>query len=127
MTQETINHYNPKDEFYTSENCYITELWNSKSDNVSIARARVRPSETTKWHRLAGITERYVIIQGCGSVEVGNLPVGIVTVGDVVVIPPMSAQRISNSGTEDLIFLAICSPRFEAAAYQEIEDDLNKD
>jgi|YelNatPaOPRAMG01_1025707.scaffolds.fasta_scaffold221680_1 hypothetical protein len=47
-------------EFYISEKCFITELSNSADDpDVSIARARVEPGVTARWHRLKGISERY--------------------------------------------------------------------
>ena len=79
------------------------------------------PGVTTRWHRLSGISERYVILEGSGSVEVGDLPPKQVETGDMVTIPPMCRQRISNTGSQDLIFLAICSPRFLPEAYQDIE------
>jgi oxalate decarboxylase/phosphoglucose isomerase-like protein (cupin superfamily) len=43
--------------------------------------------------------------------------------GDVVLIPPGCRQRISNVGNEDLIFLAICTPRFRDEAYEDIDPD----
>ena len=124
MAKETIQHYKPSAEFYISEDCYINELWNNATDaEVSIARARVLPSVTTKWHRLEGIVERYMILEGQGRVEVGDLPATDVSAGDVVIIPAMSAQRITNTGSEDLVFLAICSPRFVQSAYQELTSE----
>ena len=61
------------------------------------------------------------MLQGVGSVEIGDLPPHRVTAGDVVIIPPQVRQRISNIGTDDLVFLAICSPRFTGAAYVDLE------
>jgi hypothetical protein len=82
-------------EFYISEGCFITEWLNTPDDPaVSIARARVPPGVTTRWHRLAG---------------------------DVVSIPAACAQRIANTGAGDLVFLAVCTPRFVQEAYEEIE------
>ncbi|MFV1921442.1 MAG: cupin domain-containing protein [Methylotenera sp.] len=104
---------------FTAEGCYITELSNIADDpEVSIARARVEPNVTTTWHRLNGVTERYCIISGEGVVEIGENPPKVVVSGDVVIIPPMTRQRISNTGKTDLIFLAICSPRFTPACYE---------
>ena len=100
-------------EFYISEKCQITELSNSPDDpETPIARARVKPGMTTRWHWLEGTTERYYIISGLGVVEVGALPPQRVNAGDVVRIPPMCRQRITNTGPEDLVFLSICPPRF---------------
>lgn len=121
--KECIKHLNLTDEFYTQEGCYITEISNSPADpGISIARARVEPGVTTKWHRLRGTTERYYILRGEGIMEVGNLPPQEVNTGDVVLIPPLCRQRISNSGTNDLIFLAICTPRFCNDAYEDIDN-----
>lgn len=52
-------------EYYFKEGCYILELSNDPDDpNVSIARAKVSPGQSTKWHWLTGTVERYVILQG---------------------------------------------------------------
>ncbi len=125
MTISTrVRQFKAGNEFYTSEGCYITEVSNSADDpEVSIARARVEPGVTTRWHRLHNTVERYVIVHGSGRVEIGNLPPTDVREGDVVLIPPMCRQRITNFGSEDLIFLAICTPRFRDQAYEEINDD----
>jgi len=71
-----------------------------------------------------GITERYVILTGTGLVEVGELTSQEVRCGDVVIIPPGCTQRISNHGEVDLVFLAICTPRFTPAAYEDLESDV---
>ena len=121
--KETIKQQNLKEEFYTPEKCYVTELSNTPEDpDVSIARARVEPGVTTRWHRLKGTFERYFIISSRGIVEIGEKPPREVIVGDVVLIPPMCRQRIINIGAEDLIFLAICSPRFSQDVYEDIEE-----
>lgn len=73
--KETIKKQNLKKEFYTAEKCYVTELSNTQDDpDVSIARVRVKPGVTTRWHRLKGTCERYFIISGRGLVEVEKLP-----------------------------------------------------
>ncbi len=113
-----------EDEFYTPEKCYITELSNTKNDpDTSIARARVRPGVSTRWHRLKGTIERYYIVSGSGRVEIGELPAQPVNAGDMILIPAMCRQRITNIGTDDLIFLAICTPRFTQESYEDIEAD----
>ncbi|HMS81746.1 MAG TPA: hypothetical protein PKC20_19920 [Burkholderiaceae bacterium] len=37
-------------------------------------------------------------------------------------LPPMCRQRIANTGETDLLFLAICTPRFEPGCYESLED-----
>jgi oxalate decarboxylase/phosphoglucose isomerase-like protein (cupin superfamily) len=39
----------------------------------------------------------------------------------VVIIPPQCHQRITNIGTEDLIFYALCTPRFSNQIYEDTE------
>jgi len=109
-------------EFETAERCAILEVSNSVDDSaVSIARARVAAGVTTAWHRLHGTAERYLIISGEGIVEVGNDLRDTVTAGDVVWIPPDAAQRIINTGDDELLFYAICTPRFEPACYDALD------
>jgi mannose-6-phosphate isomerase-like protein (cupin superfamily) len=121
---ETIKRINLGAEFYTPEKCYIIELSNKPDDpDASIARVRVVPGVTTRWHRLKGTTERYVILEGSGRVEVGSLTPQDVSAGDVVLIPPLCRQRITNLGRGDLIFLAVCTPPFRAEVYEDIDSD----
>jgi mannose-6-phosphate isomerase-like protein (cupin superfamily) len=112
------------DEFFTDELCYILETWNREDDpDVSVARARVEPGVTTRRHRLAGIAERYLILSGSGRVEVEGIPAQSVGPGDLIYIPPDQGQRIANTGDGDLVFLAICTPRFVPEAYLDVETD----
>lgn len=112
-------------EFYTPERCHIIEWSNTPDDPaVSIARARVEPGITTRWHRLTGTVERYVILEGTGRMEVGGRPAREVGPGDVVHIPAGCPQRIANTGERDLIFLAVCTPRFRPEAYEDMEQFL---
>ena len=121
--QPHIRRHTAAAEYYTDERCYINELANIEADPAtSIAQARVRVGVTTRWHRLEGITERYVILSGLGRVEVGELAPQQVGPGDVVMIPPGCRQRIACLGDTELIFLAICTPRFRPEAYEDIDN-----
>jgi mannose-6-phosphate isomerase-like protein (cupin superfamily) len=109
-------------EFWTEEGCYILEVSNGSDDEAaSIARARVEPGVTTRWHRVNGTAERYVILEGNGRVEIGDLTPQDVKPGDVVLIPPGVRQRIANIGSSNLVFFAICTPRFRTEAYEDLE------
>lgn len=121
--QPPILRAHPGAEVFIEEGCYILELANSEDDpDMSIARARVEPGVTTRWHRVVDTLERYVILDGTGRVEVGDLPPQEVQAGDVVLIPPSLRQRIANVGPGDLVFLAICTPRFRPEAYEDAGD-----
>jgi mannose-6-phosphate isomerase-like protein (cupin superfamily) len=121
--KEAIRRFDASAERYTPEQCYILELSNTVEDPAaSIARARVAPGVMTRWHRLKETTERYVILEGTGRVEIGGLPPQEVRAGDVALIPPSCHQRIANIGSGDLVFLAICTPRFRPEAYEDIDE-----
>lgn len=108
-------------EAFTEERCFILEQWNHASDvDVSIARARVEPGVTTALHSLS-VHERYVVIRGQGQMEVEGLAPAPIESGDVVLVPAGNKQRVTNTGEEDLIFLCICTPRFEPRHYRDEE------
>lgn len=109
-------------EYMTPERCRILETWGRPDDDaVSIARATVETGVTTQWHRLHGVDERYLIVQGTGSVEVGDLGPETVKPGDVVVIPAETRQRITNIGEDELVFYCICSPPFVPECYEALD------
>ena len=121
-------------ESWFEEGCYITECLNIPADAaLSVARARVPPRTTTRRHRLDGIVERYVILSGRGLVEIGGgsddggqatddtATVAELGPGDIAVIPAGVSQRITNLAASDLVFLAICTPRFIHEAYCDLE------
>jgi mannose-6-phosphate isomerase-like protein (cupin superfamily) len=120
--QTQILKANEAEEYYFEEGCFILELSNSSADlDVSIARARVKAGVTTKLHRLKGVVERYVILSGIGEVDITGLEPQQLSAGDVVIIPSLCPQRITNIGTEDLVFLAICTPRFTEEVYENMD------
>jgi len=118
----TIRKSTESAEYFTDERCHILELSNTPDDPaVSIARARVEPGVTTKKHRVAGTVERYVILEGEGRVSIEGLADQDVGPGDVAVIPAGITQSVANTGAGDLLFLCICTPRFEWDNYKIAE------
>jgi mannose-6-phosphate isomerase-like protein (cupin superfamily) len=111
----------PRAEYYTEERCHILVADAANDDDVSLARARVEPGVTTARHSLTGVDERYVLIAGEGLVEVGDGHATMVGPGDVVAIPAGVSQRITNTGTTDLVFLCICTPPFTPDCYVDLE------
>ncbi len=109
-------------EFYTRERCFITEVLNcSDSADLSIARCRVEVGVTTELHSLKDIVETYYIEKGEGMMDDGQSTPFKVGAGDCVTIPENQAQRIQNSGQEDLVFMVVCRPRFTPEKYQPLE------
>ena len=122
MDSARIAHNDDDAEFPFREGCFIAEWWNVEDDAaVSVARARVEPGVTTRRHRLHGIAERYVVLEGEGCVEVGERGPETVGPGAVVLIPPGAVQRITNHGCTDLVFLAVCTPRFRIECYEDVD------
>ncbi len=111
------------DEFYTDERCFITEILNDPaSPDLSVARCRVKPGIRTQLHALKDVAETYVIEVGQGFMDDGENEGFKVGPGDAVTIGAGEAQRIMNTGNEDLIFLVICQPRFVPECYLNLED-----
>jgi mannose-6-phosphate isomerase-like protein (cupin superfamily) len=110
-----------KPEVWTEERCFVAELVNEPAwPEFSLARCRVEPGVTTQLHALA-VHELYVIEEGSGSVEIDRGGRRRVGPGDVVTIPKHVAQRITNTGTTDLVFLCVCAPRFLQDCYTSLE------
>ena len=108
-------------EVLTRERCHITELKNDPdTPEVSVARCRVEPGVTTELHSLS-VLEWYVILSGEGDLSIGDAPIRRVGAGDAVMIPAGIAQRIENTGTEDLVFFCVCVPRFTPGCYASLE------
>ena len=122
MKEKILHVDNKAETFFAQEGCHILEMLQAGDDQeISIARARVAPGCTTSWHSLKNTTEHYLILSGHGRVEVGELKVGEVGAGDIVLIPPECRQRITNTGVDDLVFYAICSPPFTPQNYVHLE------
>ena len=115
--------YKQDAEFFTPEKCYINELINLDEDEgCSIARARVKAGITTQLHALKWTTERYVILEGVGKVEIDGREPTLVNPNDVVYIRADQSQRITNTGNQDLVFLVVCTPRFKSECYITLEE-----
>jgi mannose-6-phosphate isomerase-like protein (cupin superfamily) len=108
-------------EFATPERCAITELANRPEEQSSVALARVSPGVTTAWHKLRDISEMYLLVSGKGLMEMEGIVPTEVTAGDLVRIPPNTAQRISNVAESELLFYCVCTPGFRPDRYQTLE------
>ena len=75
----------------------------------------------TQLHALRGTCERYVIIEGEGEVELDRAAPLPLRPLDVVQIPAGVPQWVRNTGTTDLIFLCVCTPRFRQQDYENLE------
>lgn len=117
-------------EYFFKEGCYILEWYNRDDDEAtSLVRARVAAGMKTRWHRLTYTEERYVVVSGVGRAELfldGRVQSFTLAVGDSLRIPVDVPQRIFNDGPEELVFMALCTPRFRTENYVDVEEQLNK-
>ena len=70
---------------------------------------------------MAGTIERYVILEGKGVAHIEGQDDMSVGPQDVVNISAGMVQSITNTGDRDLVFLCICTPRFEWDNYASLE------
>lgn len=104
-------------EFYIEEGCHIIEIMNTlSSPDISVSQARVEPLKSTELHSLNDTKEYYYILEGTGIVEI-NGKKSKVSKGDLVKIDVSIHQKITNLLNSDLVFLCICTPRFEPQNY----------
>ena len=101
---------------------YILESWNSPADDdLSIARARLAPGQSTEVHSLMRTAERYLVVQGTGEASVGSLPRLRLEPGDVVYVPAGVPQQVTNTGEGDLVFYCLCTPPFDGRDYRRCD------
>ncbi len=102
-------------EFTAGDNCKIRELFNPLKDDLelrySLARAVVKPGNTTYRHKLKA-SEVYCIIQGRGLMYIDDEEKEV-SADQAIYIPPNSVQCIKNIGEEELIFLCLVDPAWK--------------
>ena len=118
---ENIVKTNFRNEFLTSERCYISELLNEiYIEDVSLAIARVESGITTQLHSLKNIREILIFRKGTGILEIKGKR-HRVQPKDRVIVPPNAPQRVTNDGLIDLEFYCLCTPSFRPEYYQNLE------
>ena len=87
---------------------------------VSVARARVEPGVTPRWHHRPNLTERSLILEEWRRVEGGDGSPEAVGLSDGVPVPPGVRPPIANTGDADLIFLATGTLRFAGTGDEDV-------
>ena len=107
-----VKNLNTCKEFTANDGCLIREVLHPKNDPVdpgySLAVARVHAGKRTLPHKLVQ-SEVYYILSGQGRMHINNEACEV-SIGDVILIPPLAIQWIENTGDRELQFIAIVSP-----------------
>ena len=88
----------------------------------SVAHAIVLPGESTRPHLLKNSLELYYILEGSGEMHVGTRS-ALVHRGQAVLIPKGRTQFIRNTGSGDLAFLCIVTPKWQASDEELVEKE----
>ena len=78
----------------------------------SLAEARLPVNGATTPHYHPRTEEIYYIVEGHGSMQVGN-EIRLVGPGDAIAIPPGARHQIRNTDSVVLKFLCCCAPAYE--------------
>jgi mannose-6-phosphate isomerase-like protein (cupin superfamily) len=118
-----IHSLSSRHEFTAGDGTTLRELLHGPKDGLpcsySLAHARLAPGQASFLHRLA-TSEVYYILAGRGRMDIDG-EVCEVSEGDTIYIPPEAAQRITNSGSEELAFLCIVDPAWREEDEKVIE------
>lgn len=101
--------------FTTKDGSEIRELLayrNSCIKNQSLAEARLPPGAATTGHHHVKTEELYYILEGEGTMQVGEQK-RQVREGDAIAIPPGAYHQITNTGQRAMKFLCCCAPTYE--------------
>jgi mannose-6-phosphate isomerase-like protein (cupin superfamily) len=96
-----------------SELLHPDKVAGAQALECSIAHAIILPGESTLPHLLKKSTELYFILDGVGEMHIDNESAPV-SQGQCILIPPQARQWIRNTGRENLVFLCIVSPKWQA-------------
>ncbi len=90
----------------------VFELFGSAAEHSeahSLAQIVIPPGKASRKHYHPDAEESYYILSGTAQMELDGKHATL-NPGDSVVILPDQVHEISNTGTDDLVLLAICVP-----------------
>ena len=94
----------------------IQELLGVQAGSVyshSLAEITIPPGKSSTPHYHKETEETYLILSGLASMVIDKEQLEL-EVGEAVLIEPMEIHQISNQGNDNLIFLAVCVPAWQA-------------
>jgi mannose-6-phosphate isomerase-like protein (cupin superfamily) len=83
-----------------------------RSARHSVAVITLPPGRSSRLHKHPLAEESFFVTSGRAEVRLGDSTVSLQE-GSAVLIPSETPHKITNSGTEDLVFIAVCVPAWE--------------
>lgn len=83
-----------------------------KSARHSIAIVTIPPGKSSVLHLHPEAEESYFVTAGRAEIRVGEETFAL-REGSAALIPPKAPHKITNSGNNDLVFVAVCVPAWE--------------
>lgn len=113
-----------RDEIIAGDNTLLKEMFNPLKDDLelrySLSVARVQQDGVTYLHSLKN-SEVYFLLKGTAEFRIDNEK-AVVGAGQVVYVPPGAVQQVANVGGEELIFVCIVDPAWQAEDEQIMVD-----
>ena len=109
-----LTKYNDIKPFITKDGSTIRELMHPDqhaNKNQSLAEAEIPAGVKTELHLHRSSEEIYYVVQGSGMMTLG-MKIFEIVVGDSILIPPLTAHCVENTGEGDLRILCACSPAY---------------
>ncbi|MBM3460390.1 MAG: cupin domain-containing protein [Armatimonadetes bacterium] len=112
-----LRHLSECEEIVANDLTRLRELFHPEKDGLplsfSLAHAILPPGARSLRHHLEGSAEVYYILNGRGVMHVGEES-RAVGPGDTLLIPAGAVQFLENPGPEEIHFLALVEPAWEA-------------
>ncbi len=91
------------------------------TERHSVAHVVIPPGKSSRLHFHPEAEESYYMLSGQAKLAF-DAESTIIGPGQIVLIPPNKSHQITNIGSEDLEFLAICVPAWEPANSIYLDD-----
>ena len=103
--------------FIAGDETLLRELLHPENDRVnlpfSLAHAMLLPGKSSLPHRLVKSSEVYFFFSGEGTIYLEEETFSV-SAGDTFLVPPDVLQHVRNDGAQNLEFLCIVSPPWQA-------------
>lgn len=110
----TVNQISEQQPFTTADGSTIRSILdctNAPVENQSLAEASLKPGGSTDRHYHKRSEEIYFILEGSGTMELGE-ETRQVDPGDAILIPPGEWHQIIADSSTELRFLCCCAPPY---------------